>query len=68
MIHALWIPLKRGDRGFSAGDWKCSNCGKPNATWKIKPPFCSQCGAKMDLKEGQMTLFDFIDATKATDR
>lgn len=25
----VWIPIKRGERGYSVGDWRCSNCKKP---------------------------------------
>lgn len=64
MEHAKWIPIKKGEKGYSAGDFRCSSCGEPNRTWRLNPPFCSMCGAKMDLKDGQMSIFDFLEDNK----
>lgn len=43
----FWYALEKGDRGYSAGDFKCSVCGEPNHTWIPKPNYCPNCGAKM---------------------
>ena len=41
-----WIPIKRGERGYSAGDFRCSRCGQPNKCWTLTN-FCPNCGANM---------------------
>ena len=43
----FWYALEKGDKGYSAGDFKCSVCGEPNHTWIPKPNFCQNCGADM---------------------
>lgn len=43
----FWYALEKGDKGYSAGDFKCSVCGEPNHTWLPKPNFCPNCGADM---------------------
>lgn len=45
----FWYTLKKGDKGYSAGDFKCSVCGEPNHTWLPKPKFCPNCGADMSI-------------------
>ena len=45
-VHGEWLPIKRGDKGYSAGDFKCSVCGKPNKCFCLTD-FCPNCGAKM---------------------
>ena len=45
-----WIPLQRGDKGYSAGDFKCSACGKPNKCYTLTD-YCPNCGAKMGGNE-----------------
>lgn len=47
----FWYTLKKGDKGYSAGDFKCSVCGEPNHTWLPKPKFCPNCGADMSVYE-----------------
>ena len=49
-VKGFWYALNKGDRGYSAGDFCCSICGKPNNTWIPKPNFCQNCGA--DMREG----------------
>lgn len=43
----FWYALEKGEKGYSAGDFKCSICGMPNVTYKAKPNFCPNCGADM---------------------
>ena len=50
-VRGFWYALEKGDKGYSAGDFKCSICGEPNHTWLPKPNFCPNCGAAM--KGGQ---------------
>lgn len=45
--HAKWIPISRGERGYSAGDFRCSACGKENPCWKLTR-YCGNCGARME--------------------
>ena len=45
-IKAVWIPIHKGERGYSAGDFKCSYCGQPNKCY-IVTAFCCNCGADM---------------------
>ena len=44
----FWYALEKGDKGYSAGDFKCSVCGEPNHTWIPKPNYCPNCGARME--------------------
>lgn len=41
-----WIPIEKGERGYSAGDFRCSVCGLPNRCYSITD-FCCNCGADM---------------------
>ena len=41
-----WIPMKRGEPGYSAGDFRCSKCGKPNRCY-ILTDYCPNCGERM---------------------
>lgn len=43
---AHWIPIRRGERGYSAGGFRCSQCGTPDRGWG-KTNYCPQCGAWM---------------------
>lgn len=47
----FWYALEKGDKGYSASDFKCSVCGEPNHTWLPKPNFCPNCGAVMRGEE-----------------
>lgn len=47
----FWYTLKKGDKGYSAGDFKCSVCGEPNPTQIPRPKFCPNCGADMSVYE-----------------
>lgn len=46
----MWIPLNPGDYGYSAGDFICSCCGKPNHCYKVTD-YCCSCGARMKEQE-----------------
>lgn len=41
-----WIPITKGERGYSAGDFRCSVCHQPNKCY-IVTNYCSHCGADM---------------------
>ena len=43
---AHWIPIRRGERGYSAGGFRCSQCGTPDYG-RGRTNYCSQCGAWM---------------------
>ena len=41
-----WTPIHKGERGFSAGDFRCSVCHQPNKCYTMTN-YCSHCGAYM---------------------
>lgn len=41
-----WVPIQRGEHGYSAGDFRCSLCSKPNPSYKLTA-FCAECGKPM---------------------
>ena len=43
---AHWIPIRRGERGYSAGSFRCSQCGTPDYG-RGRTNYCSQCGTWM---------------------
>lgn len=45
--HGKWIPIKRGENGYSAGDFRCSICKKANPCRHLTA-YCPNCGARMD--------------------
>lgn len=49
-----YFPLKHGQWekvGYGITERvRCSYCKSTDGAW-MRPPFCSQCGAKMDLEE-----------------
>ena len=45
--RAKWIPIAKGEYGYSAGDFRCSNCMKPNPCYRLTE-FCANCGAVMN--------------------
>lgn len=47
---AKWIPIHKGERGFSAGDFRCSVCHQPNKCYTMTN-YCSHCGAYMKPTE-----------------
>ena len=58
-VKGKWIPIKRGEKGYSAGDFRCSVCGEPNHCYRLTP-YCAMCGAKIEgvqKKEEQLCLF-----------
>lgn len=46
----FWVTIERGEQGYSAGDFRCSICGKPNKCYTMTA-YCPNCGAKMEGKE-----------------
>ena len=47
--RGIWMPIEQGDKGYSAGDFICSCCGKPNKCYSVTD-YCCSCGAKMERK------------------
>ena len=45
-----WVPISKGEKGYSAGDFKCSVCGKPNKCYSLTA-YCPNCGAYMGVSE-----------------
>ena len=45
-----WIPIRKGERGYSAGDFRCSVCHQPNKCYTMTN-YCSHCGAYMKPTE-----------------
>ena len=45
-----WIPIERGEKGYSAGDFRCSVCGSPNKCYCLTP-YCCSCGARLEAEE-----------------
>ena len=45
----IWIPIKKGETGYSAGDFRCSACGKPNKCYSLTE-YCCNCGSKMSRR------------------
>ena len=41
-----WIPIVKGERGYSAGDFRCSVCGDPCKCYHLTN-YCPNCGARM---------------------
>ena len=46
-VGGRWIPIVKGELGYSAGDFRCSVCGKPNKTYCLTL-YCCNCGAIME--------------------
>lgn len=44
-----WIRIVKGCRGYSAGDFTCSECGGANKCYCLTE-YCCNCGAKMDRR------------------
>lgn len=44
--RGIWMPIEQGDKGYSAGDFICSCCGKPNKCYSVTD-YCCSCGADM---------------------
>lgn len=45
-VKGKWIPIEKGEKGYSAGDFRCSVCGQPNKCYSLTP-YCCNCGARM---------------------
>lgn len=52
---AYWIATNKGEAGYSAGDFRCTNCGKPNPCWKLTP-YCANCGEKVEKPTGMTPI------------
>ena len=52
--NGRWIPIIKGERGYSAGDFRCSVCGDPCKCYHLTN-FCPNCGADM-RKEGKTNV------------
>lgn len=47
VVHAWWEMIAKGETGYSAGDFRCSECRRPCKCWTLTD-YCPNCGAKMD--------------------
>lgn len=45
--RGFWWAIEKGEKGYSAGNFRCSVCGEPNVSYIAKPNFCPNCGADM---------------------
>lgn len=45
-----WRLVERGERGYSAGSFRCSVCGEPCRCYSLTK-YCANCGAKMEEKQ-----------------
>ena len=45
--RGFWWAIEKGEKGYSAGNFRCSVCGEPNVSYIPKPNFCPNCGADM---------------------
>lgn len=53
-----WVPIHKGDTGYSVSDFVCSECGKPCPCYHLTP-FCPNCGEEnSSVAKSQMTLFE----------
>lgn len=41
-----WIPLKRGEHGYSVSDFRCGYCGEPCPCYYLTN-YCPNCGENM---------------------
>ena len=48
--NGRWIPIVKGERGYSAGDFRCSVCGDPCKCYHLTN-YCPSCGA--DMRKGE---------------
>ena len=47
VVHAWWEMIAKGETGYSAGDFRCSECRRPCKCWTLTD-YCPNCGARMD--------------------
>lgn len=47
-----WIPIERGDKGYSAGDFIYSECEKPCPCYHLTK-YCPNCGARMERRNDE---------------
>ena len=52
---AYWIPINKGEVGYSAGDFRCTKCGKPNPCYRLTD-FCPNCGEAMQTTKGMTPI------------
>lgn len=52
---AYWIAIYKGETGYSAGDFRCTNCGKPNPCYRLTD-FCANCGEPMQKTTGMTPI------------
>jgi rubrerythrin len=45
--RGFWWAIEKGEKGYSAGNFRCSVCGEPNVSYIPKPNFCPNCGSDM---------------------
>lgn len=50
--RGFWLTIERGERGYSAGDFRCSVCWEPNHCYKLTR-YCASCGALMMEDDGK---------------
>lgn len=48
----IWLPIRKGQKGYSAGDFKCSVCGRANPCYCVTL-YCPWCGAKMNKEKSK---------------
>lgn len=46
-----WIAINKGEVGYSAGDFRCTDCGRACPCYHLTP-FCPNCGNKMQTTKG----------------
>ena len=52
---AYWLAINKGEVGYSSGDFRCTDCGKPNCCYTLTP-YCPHCGAKMESTKGMTPI------------
>ena len=47
----VWLPIVRGQKGYSVSNFVCSECGKPCPCYDLTK-YCPNCGKRMKRKNG----------------
>ncbi|MBQ6059434.1 MAG: hypothetical protein IJL39_05205 [Clostridia bacterium] len=58
VVHGFWENVRNGNGGI---DFRCSACRRyrfHNGEMREKYKYCPNCGAKMDLGRGQISMFE----------